>query len=126
MEEEMIENFDFLRLEVVDAWQLPAVYIVCKKGYNLDDNNSDYFIKEVDGDDYKNVIEKMKELKITEWMYDYIPARDEKITDEYKWKFIVCRDGRKFVKKGKNKSPENFSQLEDYMIEITEKEDEIF
>ena len=28
----MLENFDYIRLEVVDAWQFPAVYIVYKNG----------------------------------------------------------------------------------------------
>ena len=125
MEEEMIENFDFIRLEVVDAWQLPAVYIVYKKDFVLEDNKPEFFIKEVDGDSYLDVVKKLKELKINEWQYDYLPDRNEKIEEEFLWKFIVGSNGRKFVKKGKNKSPENFSKLEDYMIEITSSEDEI-
>ncbi len=125
MEEEMIENFDFIRLEVVDAWQLPAVYIVYKKDFVLEDNKPEYFIKEVDEQGYLDVVKKLKELKINEWQYDYLPDRNEKIEEEFLWKFIVDSNGRKFVKKGKNKCPENFSKLEDYMIEITSSEDEI-
>ena len=125
MEEEMIENFDFIRLEDVDAWQLPAVYIVYKKDFVLEDNKPEYFIKEVDEQGYLDVVKKLKELKINEWQYDYLPDRNEKIEEEFLWKFIVDSNGRKFVKKGKNKCPENFSKLEDYMIEITSSEDEI-
>ena len=125
MEEEMIENFDYIRLEVVDSWQLPAVYIIYKKGYELEDLKEDYFVKEVDEKEYKETIEKIKEWEISKWQYDYLPDRNEKFEYELMWKFMVCKDGRKFVKKGKNKFPAQFESLEDFMIETTYQEEEI-
>lgn len=125
MEEEMLEKFDYIRLEVVDSWQLPAVYIIYKQEYNLEDVKEDYFIKSVNLEEYKNVVQRLKDLEIDKWQYDYLPERNEKVEEEYMWKFMVSMDGRRFVKKGKNKSPNNFSKLEDFMIEMTYREDEI-
>lgn len=125
MEEEMIENFDYVRLEVVDSWQLPAVYILYKKGYELDNIKDDDFIKDVDEEEHKEVVQKLKELEISKWQNDYLPERNEKVEEQYMWKIIVSRDGRTFVKKGKNKCPNNFSKLEDFMIANTYLEDEI-
>ena len=124
MEEEMIEKFDYVRLEVVDSWQLPAVYIIYKKGYNLENVKEDYFIREADEEEYNEVINNLKELEISKWQNDYLPERYEKVEEQYMWKIIVSKDGRTFVKKGKNKCPSNFSKLEDFMIANTYLEDE--
>lgn len=121
----MLENFDYIRLEVVDAWQFPAVYIVYKNGFEMDDIQEDYFIKGLDENEYDNIKNRLNNINLTEWLFDYLPERNEKIEEEYTWKFIVSKDGKKAVKKGKNKSPDNFSELENLMIEITYREDEI-
>ena len=121
----MLENFDYIRLEVVDAWQFPAVYIVYKKGFEIEDIQEDYFIKELEENEYKDIKNKLNNINLTDWLFDYLPERNEKIEEEYTWKFIVSKDGKKAVKKGKNKSPDNFSELENLMIEITYREDEI-
>lgn len=121
----MLENFDYIRLEVVDAWQFPAVYIVYKKGFEIDDIQEDYFIKELDEIEYDDIKNKLNNINLIDWLFDYLPERNEKIEEEYSWKLIVSKDGKKAVKKGKNKSPDNFSELENLMIEITYREDEI-
>lgn len=121
----MLENFDYIRLEVVDAWQFPAVYIVYKKGVEIEDIQDEYFINELDVNEYDYIKNKLKSINLVDWLFDYLPERNEKIEEEYSWKLIVSKDGKKAVKKGKNKSPNNFSELENLMIEITYREDEI-
>lgn len=122
---EMIKNFDYVRLEVVDAWQFPAVYIAYKSGFIIDDLKDDYFIKELSEAEYLDLVQKLENLNLDDWLYDYLPERNEKIEEEYTWKFIVSQNGKKVVKKGKNKSPDNFSELENLMIELTYRGDEV-
>lgn len=121
----MLENFDYIQLEVVDAWQFPAVYIIYKKGFKIEDLQEDYFIKELEQIEYDDIKNKLNNINLADWLFDYLPERNEKIEEEYSWKLIVSKDGRKAVKKGKNKCPDNFSELENLMIEITYREDEI-
>lgn len=121
----MLENFDYIQLEVVDAWQFPAVYIVYKKDFKIEDLQEDYFIKELEQIEYDDIKNKLNNINLADWLFDYLPERNEKIEEEYSWKLIVSKDGRKAVKKGKNKCPDNFSELENLMIEITYREDEI-
>lgn len=122
---EMINNFDYIRLEVVDAWQFPAVYIVYRDDYNFEDAQVDFFMRSLDKEEYADFIKKLNEIDVDGWMMDYLPERDEKIEEEYMWKLIVGQNGKKAVKKGKNKSPENFTELENIMIEMTYREDEV-
>ncbi len=121
----MLEDFDYIRLEVVDAWQFPAVYIVYRNNFEIEDIQEDYFIKELDEKEYNDIKNKLKEINLIDWLFDYLPERNEKIEEEYTWKLIISKDGKKAVKKGKNKSPNNFSELENLMIEITYREDEV-
>lgn len=121
---EMINSFDYVCLEVVDAWQFPAVYIAYKSGFIMDDLKEEHFTKELSEKEYLDLIQKLKSLNLDEWLYDYLPERTEKIEEEYTWKFIVSQNGKKVVKKGKNKSPNNFEELENLMIEITYRGDE--
>lgn len=121
----MLENFDYIKLEVVDAWQFPAVYIIYKKDFQIEDIKDDDFIKELEVEEYENIKEQLKNLKLEDWLFDYLPERNEKIEEEYTWKLIISKDGKKAVKKGKNKSPNNFSELENLMIELTYREDEV-
>lgn len=125
---EMIENFDYIRLEVVDAWQVGAVYIAYKKEFDLNlqpDIKEDSFFKELDKIEYEEFKNKIKEFQIENWLNDYNPSREDKNTNEYSWKLIIEAKGKKAVKKGNNSCPECFEKFEDLMISLTYREDEI-
>ena len=72
----------------------------------------------VSSSNYKEFIERIKEVHIENWDMDY--TSDEESKDKLTWKLIVYYgDGKKIIKRGENEYPETFDLLEEYMIEVT-------
>ena len=116
--EEAILNSDAIELIVTDSWQIPADYKVYKKGYNMNLNPKSDFVCIYSEEEYKEFIERIKEVHIENWEMDY--TSDEESKDKLTWKLIVYYgDGKKIIKRGENEYPETFDLLEEYMIEVT-------
>ena len=115
-----INNSYALELEVTDAWQFPAVYKVFKEDSNVEIKATD-FISIYNDEEYKEFINKINELKIDEWEGQYLSdvSVDEK--DSLTWKLIIYHsDAKKIIKRGINSMPDNFGDLEELLISITE------
>lgn len=115
-----INNSYALELEVTDAWQFPAVYKVFKEDSNVEVKATD-FISIYNDEEYKEFINKINELKIDEWEGQYLSdvSVDEK--DSLTWKLIIYHsDAKKIIKRGINSMPDNFGDLEELLISITE------
>ena len=117
---ESILNSYAVELEVTDAWQFPANYKVFKENVNVEVKPTD-FICVCTEEEYKTFIEKIDSIEIDKWEGQYLSnvKIDEK--DTLTWKLMIHHgDGKKIIKRGINSMPDNFGELEEYLISITE------
>lgn len=117
---EAILNSYAFELEVTDAWQFPAVYKIFKENSNVEIKPTD-FISINTEEEYKAFLDKINEIGVEEWDGQYL--LDEKIDekDYLTWKLMIYHgEGKKIIKRGINSMPDNFGDLEEYLISITE------
>ena len=115
-----ILNSYAVELEVTDAWQLPAVYKIFRENSKIEVKPSDFICIYTD-DEYNQFINKINEIGIDAWEGQYLSdvKIDEK--DSLIWKLMIHHgDGKKIIKRGINSMPDNFGELEEYLISITE------
>jgi hypothetical protein len=118
--EQNILNSYCIELEVTDAWQLPAIYKIYKEGTNLQINELCFF-SELNEEEYKNFIEKVLSYKVQNWENNYMLKVGEKPEEEYTWKLVIYyNENKKIIKRGKDTSPEEFADFEEFLIEVTE------
>lgn len=115
-----ILNSYAVELEVTDAWQLPAVYKIFRENSKIEVKPSDFICIYTD-DEYNQFINKINEIGVDTWEGQYLSdvKIDEK--DSLIWKLMIHHgDGKKIIKRGINSMPDNFGELEEYLISITE------
>lgn len=115
-----ILNSYAVELEVTDAWQFPAVYKIFRENSKIEVKPSDFICIYTD-DEYNQFINKINEIGIDAWEGQYLSdvKIDEK--DSLTWKLMIHHgDGKKIIKRGINSMPDNFGELEEYLISITE------
>ena len=115
-----ILNSYAVELEVTDAWQFPAVYKIFRENSKIEVKPSDFICIYTD-DEYNQFINKINEIGVDAWEGQYL--LDEKIDekDSLTWKLMIHHgDGKKIIKRGINSMPDNFGELEEYLISITE------
>lgn len=115
-----ILNSYAVELEVTDAWQFPAVYKIFRENSKIEVKPSDFICIYTD-DEYNQFINKINEIGIDVWEGQYLSdvKIDEK--DSLTWKLMIHHgDGKKIIKRGINSMPDNFGELEEYLISITE------
>lgn len=115
-----ILNSYAVELEVTDAWQFPAVYKIFRENSKIEVKPSDFICIYTD-DEYNQFINKINEIGIDAWEGQYLSdvKIDEK--DSLIWKLMIHHgDGKKIIKRGINSMPDNFGELEEYLISITE------
>ena len=117
---ECILNSYAFELEVTDAWQFPANYKIFKENSNIEVKPTD-FICVYTEDEYKEFINKIEEIEIDKWNGEYISREAVDKKDSLTWKLIIYYgEGKKIIKRGLNDMPENFGDLEEFLISITE------
>lgn len=117
---ECILNSYAFELEVTDAWQFPANYKIFKEDSNVEVKPTD-FICVYTEEEYKEFIKKIEEIEIDKWNGEYISRENIDKKDSLTWKLIIYHgEGKKVIKRGINDMPENFGDLEEYLISITE------
>lgn len=117
---ECILNSYAVELEVTDAWQFPANYKVYKENANIEVKETD-FICIYSEEEYKEFIEKISEIEIDKWEGQYVSQDKVDEKDALTWKLIIYHgEGKKIIKRGINNMPDNFGDLEEYLISITE------
>lgn len=117
---EAILNSYAFELEVTDAWQFPAVYKIFRESSKIEVKPSDFICIYTD-DEYGQFINKINEIGVDAWEGQYLSdvKIDEK--DSLTWKLMIHHgDGKKIIKRGINSMPDNFGELEEYLISITE------
>ena len=115
-----INNSYALELEVTDAWQFPANYKVFKENANVEVKPTDFICVCTD-EEYKTFIEKIDSIEIDKWEGQYLSNIQVDEKDALVWKLIIYYgDGKKIIKRGINNMPDNFGDLEEYLISITE------
>lgn len=115
-----ILNSYAVELEVTDAWQFPAVYKIFRENSKIEVKPSDFICIYTD-DEYNQFINKINEIGVDAWEGQYLSdvKIDEK--DSLTWKLMIHHgDGKKIIKRGINSMPDNFGELEEYLISITE------
>lgn len=119
IKENILNSYCF-ELEVTDAWQLPAIYKIYKEGTNIEINDLCFF-SELNEEEYSEFINKILEYNIHKWEGLYELPHGQKAEEEYTWKLVIYYgDGKKVIKRGKDTSPVEFADLEEYLIDITE------
>ena len=117
---ECILNSYAFELEVTDAWQFPANYKIFKEDSNVEVKPTD-FICVYTEEEYKEFIKKIEEIEIDKWNGEYISRENIDKKDSLTCKLIIYHgEGKKVIKRGINDMPENFGDLEEYLISITE------
>lgn len=117
---ESILNSYAVELEVTDAWQFPANYKVFKENANVEVKPTDFICVCTD-EEYKTFIEKIDSIEIDKWEGQYLSNIQVDEKDALIWKLIIYYgDGKKIIKRGINNMPDNFGDLEEYLISITE------
>lgn len=117
---ENILNSYCFELEVTDAWQLPAVYKIYKENSNVAVNELCFF-NELTNEEYLKFIEKVLDYKVDVWENSYDLPVGKVAEEEFSWKLtIYFGEGKKVIKRGKCAAPNEFADLEAYLIEITE------
>ena len=115
-----ILNSYAVELEVTDAWQFPAVYKIFRENSKIEVKPSDFICIYTD-DEYNQFINKINEIGVDAWEGQYLSdvKIDEK--DSLTWKLMIHHgDGKKIIKRGINSMPDNFGELEEYLVSITE------
>ena len=117
---ECILNSYAVELEVTDAWQFPANYKVFKENSVLDVKSTD-FICICSEEEYKEFISKIDSIQIDKWEGQYLSEVNVDEKDSLSWKLMIYYgEGKKIIKRGINNMPDNFGDLEEYLISITE------
>ena len=117
---ECILNSYAVELEVTDAWQFPANYTVFKEKSELDVKPTD-FICICSEEEYKEFILKIDSIQIDKWEGQYLSEVNVDEKEALSWKLIIYYgEGKKIIKRGINNMPDNFGDLEEYLISITE------
>lgn len=117
---ESILNSYCFELEVTDSWQLPAIYKIFKEKTEVEINELCFF-SELTEDEYNEFANKILEYNVDKWESNYSLDFNEKPEEEYTWKLVIYYgDNKKIIKRGKDTSPEEFADLENYLIEMTE------
>lgn len=119
VKESILNSFCF-ELEVTDSWQLPAIYKIFKEGTNIEVNELCFFT-ELTEEEYNEFANKILDYHVDTWKNDYTLDFNEKAEEEYVWKLVIhYGENKKIIKRGKDTAPEEFADLENYLIEMTE------
>lgn len=116
---EAIKEAYEVELIVTDTDQFPATYKVFKESQEVEVNIED-FICIYNEEEYKEFINKILSFEIEKWdgLYE---NRDYSGKDNISWKLIIYYgDNKKIIKRGENLFPDNFDELEELLIDITE------
>lgn len=117
---ESILNSYCFELEVTDSWQLPAIYKIFKEDTDIKINELCFF-SELTDEEYTEFANKILEYNVDKWENNYSLDFNEKSEEEYSWKLtIYYGDNKKIIKRGKDASPDEFADLENFLIEITD------
>ena len=115
-----ILNSYAVELEVTDAWQFPAVYKIFRENSKIEVKPSDFICIYTD-DEYSQFINKINEIGVDAWEAQYLSDVKVDEKDSLTWKFMIHHgDGKKIIKRGINSMPDNFGELEELLISITE------
>lgn len=115
-----ILNSYAVELEVTDAWQFPAVYKIFRENSKIEVKPSDFICIYTD-DEYNQFINKINEIGVDAWEGQYLSEVKIDEKDSLTWKLMIHHgDGKKIIKRGINSMPDNFGELEEYLISITE------